>query len=93
MEDVNDLVKPDRVDRPIGVATMILDDLEGASTLALPGFRLRMLAAELRQPESMAHLVLHRRGKAQEVPLRRADPVERLLSGCQLPNHTIISQI
>ena len=72
---------------------MILDDLEDTGPLPLPGFRLRMLAAELRQPQSGAHLVLHRIGKAQEVPLRRAHPVERPLPLRQLPSHAGVSQI
>jgi hypothetical protein len=43
-----------------------------------------VLDAKLRQPERIAHLVLHRLGKGQEVLLRRADPIERPFSLRQL---------
>jgi hypothetical protein len=39
-----------------------------------------MLASELRQPKGIAHFVIERLGKRQEVALGRAHPVKRLLA-------------
>jgi hypothetical protein len=39
-----------------------------------------VFAAELRQPQRVAHFVFHRVGKSDEVFLRRADPIQPLFA-------------
>src|SRR5262249_22122494 len=61
-------------------------------TETFPRLRRWRRSAELRDAESVPHVVLHRRGKAQKVALGRPDPVQRLLVGGRDTTHfTIIS--
>src|SRR5438067_1018046 len=71
---VDDVPKTNCVDRAISVAVEIVDHLEHARPLALPRLGVRMLAAELGQPQRVADLTLQRRREGKKVPLRRADP-------------------
>jgi hypothetical protein len=70
---------------------MVVDQFEDTGPLTLPGLGGRMFASELRQAQRVAHLVLHRLRKAEEVSLRRAHPVERLLAFRQRASHCHIS--
>src|SRR5215470_12240387 len=56
---VHNLAEAHRIDRPIGVAVMVLDDLKYARTLAFPRLRLRVLAAKLCKAKCVAQFVLH----------------------------------
>ena len=69
MEDVHRLLKPDGVHRSIGVSVVGLDDLQDARTKPLPRLRRWRGTAELRDTESVAHILLDRRRKAQEIAL------------------------
>jgi hypothetical protein len=55
--------------RSIRVSVVRLDDLQHARTEPLPGLRCRRSTAELRDTESVAHVLLDRRRKAQEIAL------------------------
>jgi len=63
------LLESDRVDGTIRVSVVRLDDLQDARTKPLPRLRRRRSTAELRNTESVAHVVLDRRRKAQEIAL------------------------
>src|SRR5687768_11136417 len=87
MEDVDRLLEPNRIYGSIGVAVMRLYDLQNARTETLPRLRGRRCAAELCDPESVAHVLLDRRRKAQEIALGRPDPMQRSLVGSQDTSH------
>src|SRR6185436_18036983 len=81
---------PSRIERCTrldGVSVVRLDDLQNARTEPLPRLRRRRGTAELRDPESVAHVLLDRRRKAQEIALRGPDPVQRFLVGTQDTSH------
>src|ERR1043166_106708 len=87
MQHVHDLPEPPRVDRPVRVPIVVFDHLEHAGSLTFPGFGRGVLAPELRHAKGIAHFVLHRLRKRQEVALGRAHPVERLLAWKPGPRH------
>src|SRR5687768_11430818 len=87
MEDVDRLLEPNRIYGSIGVAVMRLYDLQNARTETLPRLRGRRCAAELCDAEGVAHVLLDRRRKAQEIALGRPDPMQRLLVGSQDTSH------
>src|SRR5207244_11000732 len=57
---------------------------------AFPWLRRRRGSTELSDAESVPHVVLDRRWKAQKVALRRPDPMQRLLVGSQNTTHFTI---
>ena len=79
MQHIDDLPKANRVDRPIGSPSGT-DRLEHARAFTLPGLGVRVLAAELRQPQHVADFALDRRWKRQKILLRQSNPIERLLA-------------
>ncbi len=74
VEHVNHTFKSARVNRTIGVSTMIFDNLEYARTFSLPRLRVRMLADELGNTERGADLVLDCTWEREQVFLTRPDP-------------------
>jgi hypothetical protein len=79
-----------RVHRSIRVSVVRLDDLQHARTEPLPRLRRRRGTAELRDTESVAHVLLDRRRKAQEIALRGPHPMQRFLVGSQDTSHLTI---
>ena len=71
----------------IGVSVVRLDDLQDARTEPLPRLRRRRGTAELRDTESVAHVLLDRRRKAQEIALGGPDPMQRFLVGSRDTSH------
>jgi hypothetical protein len=59
----------DRVNGAVGIAVMVLDDLEYSWALALPWFGRGMLAAKLGDPEGVSHLGFCRFRKLHKVSL------------------------
>jgi hypothetical protein len=76
----------------IRVSVVRLDDLQDARTKPLPRLRRRRGTAELRDTESVPHVFLDRRRKAQEIALGGPDPVQRLLVGSRDTSHVTLSQ-
>lgn len=87
MQDINDLTKPNSVHRAVGVAVVILDDLENTRSLPLPRLGTWMRAAKLRDAQRVAEFRLHRTGETHKIALRRPDPVERPLTDYQTAAH------
>ena len=71
---------------------MRLDDLQHARTESLPRLRRRRGSTELRDAEGVPHVLLNRRGKAEEIALGGPDPVQRFLLGSRDTSHVILSQ-
>ena len=69
VQDVHGFLEPNCVHRSIRVSVVRLDDLQHARTEPLPGLRRWRNTAELRDTESVAHVLLDRRRKAQEIAL------------------------
>ena len=63
------LPEPDGVHRSIGVPVVRFDDFQDARTELLPRLSRRRGTAELRDTESVAHVLLDRPRKAQEIAL------------------------
>src|SRR5882724_3717364 len=74
MQDVDHTRKAHRVDRAVRITAMILNDFEDTGAFPLPGFGARVLGAQLRQPERVAHLRLNLGGKVQIVLSSRTRP-------------------
>jgi hypothetical protein len=70
-----------------GVSVVRLDDLEDARTEPLPRLRRRRGTAELRDTESVAHVLLDGRRKAQEIALGGPHPMQRFLVGSRDTSH------
>ena len=87
VEDVHGVLESNRVYRAIGVSVVRLDLVSHARTESLPGLRSRRSSAELRDAEGVSHVLLDRRGKAQEIAFGRRDPVQRFLVGGQAMSH------
>src|ERR1700753_4287116 len=66
MQHVDDVPEANRVDRPISVAVEIVAHLQHTRPLAFPRFGVRMLAAELGQPQRVADRALAGNGKARK---------------------------
>ena len=78
METVNDARKADGVNRSVGVAVEIIDDLEDPrAALAFQRFCARMLAAFLCDPKRKSQDELHVVGKGAEVLFRRVSATDR----------------
>ena len=60
---------------------MVFNHFQDTAALPFPRFGVRMLAAELRQAQGIAHVVLHFEREGLIVLLGRADPMQGLLSG------------
>src|SRR5688572_4259740 len=56
MQNVNRVLEPDCVDRPIRVAAQVFDDLQHPRTDTFPGLRSRMPSAELRHSQRPTNL-------------------------------------
>ena len=80
---IHRFLEPELVHRSIRVSVVRLDDLQHARTEPLPRLRRRPSTAELRDTKSVAHVLLDRRRKAQEIALGRSDPMQRCLVGGQ----------
>ena len=87
VEDVHGFLEPNRIHGSTRVSVVRLDDLQHAGTKALPRLRRRRGSAKLRDTESVAHFLLDRRGKAQDVALGGPDPMQRLLVRGQDTSH------
>jgi len=87
MQHIDHLTKTHRIDRSIGIAIMLLDEFEHPRALPLPRLGRRMLAAELGNPEGVAHFVLHRLRERQKILLGRSNPVERPFAQRQRSGH------
>jgi hypothetical protein len=87
VQDINHLTKADRVNSPISIAIVVLDNFEKAWPLPFPRLRLGVLAAELREAKRIAEFILHRIRKCEEFALGRTDPVERPFSLRQPRTH------
>jgi hypothetical protein len=60
MKDVDHACEPHRVDGSVGVAVIVINDLQNACSFeALKRLRIRMLLADLSQIERVADLVLN----------------------------------
>jgi hypothetical protein len=60
-----------------------LDDLQHTRTEPLPRLRCRRGSAELRHAEGVFHVLLDRRGNAQEIALGGSDPMRRFSSAAR----------
>ena len=87
VEHVQRLLKSNRVHRSIRVSVLRLHDFKHAWTEALPRLRCRRGSTELCDTEGVSHVLLDRRGKAQEVALGRPDPMQRFLVGSLDTSH------
>jgi len=90
VKHVHRLLESNRVHRSIRVSVVGLNNLQHAGTEAFPGLRRWRCAAELRNAESVPHVVLDRRRKAQKVALGRPDPMQGLLVGGRYTTHVLI---
>jgi len=93
MKHVRRVLESNGVHRLKCVSVARLDDLQHSRTDPLPRLRRRRDSAKLRDAESVPHVVLDRRWKAQKVALGRPDPVQRLLVGSRNATHIVIIPI
>src|SRR5688572_6515811 len=87
MENVNSLFESNRVHRSIRVSVVRLDDLQHTRTEPLPRLRCRRGSAELCDTESVSHVLLDGRWKAQGIALGGSNPMQRFLVGRQDTSH------
>ena len=78
---INSAVKPHRVDRTVGVASVVLDNFKHSGPSSLPGFCLWVFPPKLGNTQTEADLILDRLRKRPQVFLGRPDPKQRLLTG------------
>ena len=78
VKDVRGFLEANRVHRSISVSVVRLDDLQHARAESFQGFAIGAIPPNLRDAERVAHVLLDRRGKAQEIAL---------LVGCQDASH------
>jgi hypothetical protein len=64
---VNGLGKANRVYGAVGVAIMVFNHFEDARTQSFPWLCVGMTIAKLRQPKSIANLILHRFWKRAQI--------------------------
>ena len=87
MQDVDRVLEPDCVDRPIRIAAQVFDDFQDPWTDTLPGLRGRMPSAELRHPQCPTNLFNGSFWKREQIALCRSDPKQRFLVGSGKPPH------
>ena len=80
MQYIDRLLEPYRVYRAKRVALEALDDFKHTLPVAPPGFRFRISAAQLRQPERVTNIAPRRPRKCQQILFRQCYPFERLLT-------------
>src|ERR1051326_9217233 len=73
MQQINGVFKSYRVNRPVGVSPMIVDNFEYAWPHAFPRLCLWVLPAELRHAQCDADLASNILRKAQQIPPGRTD--------------------
>ena len=78
VQNVNGFGEPDGIDRPIGVASVVLDDFENAGAFAFPRLGHRRFSTDLHQVERIPEIVDHLGRKFEQVVFRRPDPMKRL---------------
>ncbi len=77
MQNVDRTDKLHGVDCSVGIAVIVLNDFQNASTTkALQGLDARMLFAMLRVVQRLAHDAAPRFGKSAHIAERRADPIK-----------------
>src|SRR5438105_3804978 len=79
MQHVDRLRELNRINRPVSPARILLRQLPDACAQPLPGLGARWLTAVLHRAQVVTHGPDHALWEAQQIPLRRANPVKRLL--------------
>jgi len=69
---------------------VILHDLQYSRARSPPGLRRWVFPAKLSDAESRANTVFDRFGERQQIPFRRAHPIQRLLTESRLPHQPFI---
>jgi len=68
----------DRIDRPIRIPPVVLDDLENTGAFAFPRLGVGWLPSDLHQIERVSKVIDHLIRKFEQVIFRRPDPVKWL---------------
>jgi hypothetical protein len=69
MKHIDGSFESDGVDRPVGIAPMVLYNLQDAGAFTLPWFRLGMLPAKLSHTQCVPDFVFDGLRKGQQVSL------------------------
>ena len=76
MQHINDTFESNGVDRAIRVAVIVLHNFENTWTFALPRLGVRVLAAQLRKPQRIAHVASQKFRKLHKIAFGRAHPMQ-----------------
>ena len=77
MQNINGLLKPNRIHRPKRVAAEVLNDLEHSGAIALPRLGVPMLPAKLRRAQRITDMLAQLCRKLLQVFQRRTYPKQR----------------